>query len=214
MRILLLRHGETDWNLQGRCQGVADIDLNDTGRQQAREIAAALSAEKIHAIYSSDLKRAIQTAEIIGGAHRLEVAVDCDFRELDHGAFEGLTFADIRTSYPDFLERWRSAPADLVVPGGERLVDVEKRAWKGIERVVQGHPANATVVVVSHNFPILTVLCRITGTPLNDYRAFRVAPCELHSISYDSKAGWSILQLGGGDDGRPAAPNKGTVSLS
>ncbi|MBI2209708.1 MAG: histidine phosphatase family protein [Deltaproteobacteria bacterium] len=194
MRILLLRHGETDWNLQGRCQGVADIDLNDTGR------------------YSSDLKRAIQTAEIIGGAHRLEVAVDGDFRELDHGAFEGLTFADIRTSYPDFLERWRSEPAELVVPGGERLVDVEKRAWKGIERVVQGHPANATVVVVSHNFPILTVLCRITGTPLNGYRTFRVAPCELRSISYDSKAGWSILQMAGGDGGS-AAPNKGTVSL-
>lgn len=213
MRILLLRHGETDWNLQGRCQGVTDTDLNDTGRQRAREIAAALSTEKIHAIYSSDLKRALETAEIIGGARRLEVAVDSDFRELDHGAFEGLTFADIRTSYPDFLERWRSEPAELVVPGGERLIDVEKRTWKGIERVVRGHPADATVVVVSHNFPILTVLCRIAGTPLNGYRAFRVDPCELHRISYDFKAGWSILQRDGAGDIKPAARKKGAASL-
>lgn len=197
MRIFLLRHGETDWNLQGRCQGSTDIDLNERGKQQAREIAAALSAEKIHAIYSSDLKRALQTAAIIGGPHRLEVAVDGDFRELDHGAFEGLTFADIRTSYPDFLERWRSEPAELVVPGGERLVDVEKRAWKGIERVVRGHPANATVVVVSHNFPILTVLCRITGTPLDDYRSFRIEPCGLTRISHDEREGWRLVQPNG-----------------
>lgn len=197
MRIFLLRHGETDWNLQGRCQGSADIDLNERGKQQAREITAALSVEKIHAIYSSDLKRALQTAAIIGGPHRLEVAVDGDFRELDHGAFEGLTFADIRASYPDFLVQWRSEPARLVIPGGERLADVGERAWKGMERIVRLHSHDETVVVVSHNFPILAILCRITETPLNDYRSFHVEPCGLTRINHEKGKGWRIIQSNG-----------------
>ncbi|MCH8055577.1 MAG: histidine phosphatase family protein, partial [Deltaproteobacteria bacterium] len=105
MRLFLLRHGETDWNLQGRCQGVADLDLNERGKQQAVEVAEYLSREKIDAIYSSDLKRALQTAEAIRRFHDLEVTVDSDFRELDHGEFEGLTFTDIRASYPDFIKK-------------------------------------------------------------------------------------------------------------
>jgi len=195
MRILLLRHGETDWNLQGRCQGVTDLDLNERGRQQAVEVGKYLSGEKVDAIYSSDLKRALQTAEAIRQFHDLEITVDRDFCELNHGELEGLTFTDIRSFYPDFLTRWRSEPARLIVPGGERLFDVEQRVWKGIERIVSSHSADEKVVVVSHNFPILAILCRITGTPLNDYRAFRVEPCRLNHISYDHREGWQILQI-------------------
>lgn len=205
MQIFLVRHGETDWNLQGRCQGVTDVDLNDRGRRQAEEIAGYLNSEKIHAIYSSDLKRALKTAEIIGGACNLQVTVDGDFRELDHGAFEGLTFADIRASYPDFLKKWRTEPAALLIPGGERLVDVEKRTWKAMERIPRGHSSDKTVVVVSHNFPILAVLCRISGTPLDEYRSFRVDPCGLNRIGYDSEAGWSILRANGAGDGAELA---------
>lgn len=197
MRVFLLRHGETDWNLQGRCQGITDVDLNERGKQQARDIAAWLSTERIAAIYSSDLKRALQTAEIIREIHELKVTADSDFRELNHGAFEGLTFTDIQASYPDFLRRWRSEPARLLIPGGERLVDVEERTWKGMERIVRYHSSDETVVVVSHNFPILAVLCRITGTPLNDYRSFRIAPCGLNHLSYDESKGWRVIQING-----------------
>ncbi len=197
MRILLLRHGETDWNLQGRCQGITDLDLNDRGKRQAMDVAAHLSTEKIDAIYSSGLKRALHTAEIIRRSHNLDVTVDSDFRELNHGELEGLTFTAIRSFYPDFLTRWRSEPAQLIVPGGERLVDVEQRIWKGMQRIASSHSSDERVVVVSHNFPILAILCRITGTPLNDYRAFRVEPCSLNHISYDHREGWQILQING-----------------
>lgn len=210
MRVFLLRHGETDWNLQGRCQGVTDVDLNDRGRQQAGEIAGYLSAEKITAIYSSDLKRALKTAEIIAGACNLQVTVDGDFRELDQGAFEGLTFADIRASHPDFLKKWRTEPAGLLIPGGERLIDVEERTWKAMDRIVRCHCSDETVVVVSHNFPILTVLCRITGTPLNDYRSFHVDPCGLSRVGYNSRAGWRLLQMNGARDVTPAAKKPGS----
>ncbi len=195
MRLFLLRHGETDWNLQGRCQGVTDLDLNERGKQQAVDVAEYLSREKINAIYSSNLKRALQTAEAIRRFHDLEVTVDSDFRELDHGEFEGLTFADIHASYPDFIKKWRSDSTELLIPGGERLIDVEKRAWKGMERIMQSHLSHETVVVATHQFPIVAILCRITGTPLNDYRSFHVDPCGLNRISYNHRDGWRIIQV-------------------
>lgn len=211
MQIFLLRHGETDWNFQGRCQGVTDLGLNIRGKQQATDVAEYLSEEKIDAIYSSDLKRALSTAAAIRRYHRLAVTVDSDFRELNHGKFEGLTFPEIRASYPDFIRMWRSEPAELLIPGGERLVDVERRAWKGMERIMRSHLSHEKIVVVSHNFPILAVLCRVTGTPLNDHRSFHVDPCGLNHISYDHREGWRIIHINGRDYTGLAASKKGLV---
>lgn len=202
MRLLLLRHGATDWNLQGRCQGATDLELNETGIQQAKKIAAFLSEESIDAVYSSDLKRAIQTARLVSQPHSLEVVIEASLRELDHGVLEGLTFAEIRDSFPDFIQKWRDEPAEAVVPDGERLVDVDRRAWESLNRIVQRHRAEKTVVVVSHNFPILSALCRITGTPLNRYRSFHLDPCGISTISYDPATGWALVQVNGSADGR------------
>ena len=98
MEIFLVRHGATDWNLAGRCQGATDRELNPVGIRQAEEIAAALSREAIHAVYSSHLKRARQTAALIGDRHHLPVMIEEDIRELDHGDLEGLTFTEIKDS--------------------------------------------------------------------------------------------------------------------
>jgi broad specificity phosphatase PhoE len=195
MQVFLLRHGETDWNFERRCQGTTDLDLNGTGVRQAEAAASYLSKETIHAVYSSDLKRAILTADFISRPHDLKVTVDGDFRELHHGELEGLTFSEIRTSYPDFIRIWKNKPAELPLPGGERLVDVERRVWKGLKRIQQSHLSHETVVVVSHNFPILAVLCGITGTPLDRYRSFHIDPCGLNHLSYDSTNGWRINRI-------------------
>jgi len=88
VQIVLVRHGATDWNLQGRCQGATDRELNAAGIRQAEEIAAALFKESVHAIYSSNLKRARQTAEAIAQPHNLPVVIEDDIRELDHGELE------------------------------------------------------------------------------------------------------------------------------
>lgn len=173
------------------------MDLNETGFRQAEEIAMRLSRESIDAIYSSDLKRAIQTARAISQPHRLDVIADSDFRELDHGKFEGLTFEDIRASHPEFIERWRSAPADLLLPGGERLINVEKRIWRVLERLAQSRRSDETVVVVSHNFPILATLCRIRGISLNSHRSFHIDPCGINHIGYNSMDGWRLIRLNG-----------------
>ena len=195
VQIVLVRHGATDWNLQRRCQGATDRELNDVGIQQAKTIAAAFTTEPIAAIYSSNLKRARQTAESIAGPHNLPVLIEHDIRELDHGELEGLTFNEIKDSYPDFISRWRTTPAEIQVPGGEKLADVAERAWNGLNRIVGQHEDGKTVVVVSHNFPILGIVCRITGTHLNSYRSFHLDPCGVTRLTCNNGSSWRLIHI-------------------
>jgi broad specificity phosphatase PhoE len=194
MRLLLLRHGETNWNSQGRCQGLTDLDLNETGAQQARETAWSLRNESIDAIYSSDLKRAFQTAGAVNKYHDLGVTIDSDLRELNHGDLEGRTFEEVRDAFPEFIKAWRNQPAYLPIPGGESFADVNHRSSRSLERICHRH-AQQTVLVVSHQFPIRAILCQITGSPLNHYRNFKVDPCELFLYSYEFYKGWKLLQF-------------------
>jgi broad specificity phosphatase PhoE len=195
MQIVLVRHGATDWNLQGRCQGSADRDLSEVGLRQAEQTASLLSAEKIHAVYSSHLRRARQTAELISQPHNLPVLIEHGVRELDHGELEGLTFNEIKDNYADFLIRWRSEPAEICVPGGERLADVAERAWNGLNQIVERHPDAESILVVSHNFPILGIVCRVTGTHLNNYRNFHLDPCSVTRLGYEAGRGWYVTQV-------------------
>jgi broad specificity phosphatase PhoE len=200
MRIFLLRHGATDWNLAQRCQGSTDLELNEVGLKQAEAAAINLSREKIDAIYSSHLKRAHQTAAAVSRFHNLTITIEESLRELDHGEIEGLTFAEIQATRPDFLRQWRDRPADADIPGGERLIDVEKRAWDGLGRIVRCHGPEETLLVVSHNFPILSVICRVTGTPLNQYRSFHLDPGEAVHLSYDANDAWRVIS----ENGKPS----------
>ncbi|MGH7783017.1 MAG: histidine phosphatase family protein, partial [Candidatus Binatia bacterium] len=124
MQIVLLRHGATDWNLQSRCQGSSDRQLNEVGVRQAQQIARHLGNETVQAIYSSNLQRARHTAQLVSLPHKLPVMVEEDIRELDHGELEGLTFNEIKEKHAEFLMRWRAEPADIQVPGGESLSNV------------------------------------------------------------------------------------------
>jgi len=195
VQIVLVRHGATDWNLQGRCQGVTDRELSEVGVRQAEQIAALLSSESIQAIYSSDLRRARQTADLISQPHNLPVLIEENIRELNHGALEGLTFNEIKQSYSEFLARWRTEPAEIQVPGGERLTDVAERAWEGVARIAERHVAAESIVVVSHNFPILGIVCRVTGTHLNNYRSFHLDPCSVTRLQRNGANAWSVTHV-------------------
>lgn len=195
MQIVLVRHGATDWNLERRCQGSSDRDLSEVGMRQAEEIAARLRRENVTAIYASDLKRARRTAEVISHAHGLPVLIDERMRELDHGHLEGMTFGEIRQNFGDFLTRWRTEPAELQVPGGERLIDVAERAWTGLTQIAERHSSTDHIVVVSHNFPIVGIVCRVTGTHLNHYRNFHLDPCGMSRLQRDSAGRWQVTQV-------------------
>jgi broad specificity phosphatase PhoE len=194
LEVILVRHGATDWNIQGRCQGSTDRELSETGVRQAEAVASSLSQNKISAVYASGLLRARRTAQFIGQPHNLQVQIEHDVRELDHGALEGLTFDEIKERYPDFIRKWRTEPAELQVPGGERLSDVQQRALAGLHRIAGRHAENDSIVIVSHNFPILGIICHITGTHLNKYRDFRVEPCGHTRLQWDTRV-WRITHI-------------------
>jgi len=106
-----------------------------------------------------------------------------------------LTFNEIKDNYADFLVRWRSEPAELRVPGGERLADVAARAWNGLSQIVERHLEAERILVVSHNFPILGIVCRVTGTHLNDYRTFHLDPCSVTRLSHVAAGGWCVTHV-------------------
>jgi broad specificity phosphatase PhoE len=195
VQIVLVRHGATDWNLQGRCQGATDRELSEVGLRQAEQIASLLSSESVQVIYSIGLRRARHTAELISRPHNLPVLIEENIRELDHGALEGLTFNEIKQSYTEFLARWRTEPAEIRVPGGERLSDVAERAWQGVNRIAERHSEAQSIVVVSHNFPILSIVCRVTATHLNNYRSFHLDPCSVTRLHRNGANAWSVTQV-------------------
>ena len=151
--ILLARHGETDWNAELRVQGQADPSLNDRGRDQAHALAASLAAEDIDAMYSSDLARARETAEIVGGGLSLEVHLDPRLREFDTGNWTGLTRDEIRTRFPDDDRH-----------DGETRDELVTRVGAALEDICERHPDDR-VLVVTHGGPLRAVLthCGIDG---------------------------------------------------
>ena len=167
-RILLVRHGATEWNIHKRAQGHADIDLTDEGRAQALHAANELSDTDIAAVYSSDLKRALDTATVIAEAHGLKVTVDPDFREIDQGDWEGLTVDEIRTRWPDL---WGPARHYNPRPNGETPQQVRDRAVKALRKAVEAHPGE-TIVVVSHGGTIRWLSAEALG--YDDHRSARI----------------------------------------
>lgn len=181
MNLILVRHGETDWNRTGRCQGISDVVLNDNGRKQALELGLCLKGEKISAVYSSDLARAISTAEEIARHHGLTVEIDSDLREMDQGDFEGLLFTEIRERYADIMTQWRDSPETIRIPSGESLAEVQERALRVFERLCGRHDGE-TVVAVSHNLTITTLLCEFTGVGLSGFRSFGIQAASRSTV--------------------------------
>jgi broad specificity phosphatase PhoE len=167
-KVLLVRHGATEWNHTKRAQGHADIELDEEGRQQARHVANELAGYDIAAVYSSDLKRALDTAAPIAAAHRVGVTADPAFREIDQGEWEGLHVDEIRRRWP---ELWGPARHYCARPGGESPQEVRERALAGLARVAARHPG-ATVVVVSHGGTIRWLSAEALG--YDDKRAARI----------------------------------------
>ncbi len=173
MELIIIRHGETEWNRLERCQGISDIPLNDTGREQARRLADSLKTEELSAIFSSDLVRARETAETIANLHSLSVSFDHNLREMDQGEFEGLEFTRIRKDYSGVLKKWTNDPENLRIPGGETLLEVQNRAWDAFHEIYSKH-AGDRVLMVSHNLTIISLLCKFSGKSLSSFREFNV----------------------------------------
>jgi broad specificity phosphatase PhoE len=158
-RILLVRHGATEWNLEKRAQGQADIALTDVGKEQAHHLVRVLQDYKVDAVYSSDLSRAVDTARPLAEARDLDVELDPNLREIDQGEWTGLTTDEIRERWPD---RWGPARHYSTRPGGESPDQVRKRGLGAMRRIVEKHP-DGCVVLVSHGGTIRWILAEAMG---------------------------------------------------
>jgi probable phosphoglycerate mutase len=183
IRILLIRHGETDWNRNGRFQGRSDLPLNQKGRDQAHALALALKDEPLTAIYSSPLARALETAHFIKDFHpSVPLFEEEGLVEMNLGEFEGMEAQRWVVEYPDFIKRWRETPASVAMPGGESLQEVQARAIQALERITRRHPAESTLLICSHNFVNRALLCYVLNVPLDRFREIRQETAALNIL--------------------------------
>ena len=163
MVTLLLRHGQTPMSVQKRYAGRTDAPLTDTGVQQAAAAAKRLAQAGIGAIVSSPLQRTVRTAEEVSAATGVPVVTDDGFRETDFGAWEGLTFAEVRERWPSEMTAWLADPS-VAPPGGESFAQVSERVTAALHRVL-AERADRTVLIVSHVTPIKTLVAAALLAP-------------------------------------------------
>lgn len=169
LTILLMRHGQTDWNKAGRWQGHADIPLNETGQQQAAALCERLQGWSIDAVYTSDLQRCVQTAVPLATALGIKPTLAPVWRERDVGDFSGLTGEQARQQYPDV---WNKASRGMVdPPNGEPFSAVQRRAWRAFETVADAHN-EGTVAVISHGGLLHALLAQVMGIDPEVYGRF------------------------------------------
>ena len=168
-KVLLIRHGQTDFNRQHRLQGVMSVPLNQQGRTQAKALAQHLKSQPIDAIFTSPLPRAKETAQIIGNVLKQPVQCDARIREIAFGCFEGLTYAQAKQQHPQAHRMWDSGYIDYKVPGGESRGDVQRRMMAAWTEVTSS-PDMETVVMVTHGSAIKillgTLYAQLPDTPL------------------------------------------------
>lgn len=176
MRLLLARHGETEYNRQWRYQGRSDIGLNRVGLWQAGRLRRRLYRELVDIVYTSNFERAADTAEIIARGRGLRVVPCEELAELDFGEFEGLTYAEIVERYPD----WE--PSDFSAYGGESLNQLSQRIRAFENELSSDNPADADILIIAHSGSLRVLLCVLLGIAIENWRRFRLAPASLTII--------------------------------
>ena len=202
MNVLVVRHGETPWNREGRYQGRTDIALSDEGRAQVARLGARLAGVTIARAIASPLGRAKATAEAIVG-NRLEL--DAGLLEISHGAWEGQLANDVERAHAEMFGVWRTAPGrDAPAgPGAETLGDVEARAWPVLARLCSSLGPDETGLIVAHDAVNRVLICRVLGLPLERVWTFRQAPASLNVLAGPSLDALQVVRL---NDSEHSAP--------
>lgn len=198
-RLLLVRHGETEWNRQKRFQGQIDVPLNDNGREQARQAATFLKPIQIDAAVSSFMQRPKETAEIILQHHpHVKLEVETELQEISHGLWEGKLESEIEAEFPGELQRWQATPETVQMPEGENLQQVWDRAiaaWDAIVAAADQSETPQTVMVVAHDAINKAILCHVVGWGPEHFWAFKQGNGAVSVIDYPNGAsGAPVLQ--------------------
>ncbi|HZR81003.1 MAG TPA: histidine phosphatase family protein [Candidatus Binatia bacterium] len=183
-RLLMIRHGATVLSAEDRFAGSTDVELSDEGRDQARALGRRLAGEKIAAIYASPLKRALDTAALVGAPHALEPATAPGLAEIDHGRWEGLTRREVEQRFSAEYAAWELDPVTFAPEGGEPGIAVMARALPVVRAIVERH-AGTTVALVSHKATIRLVLATLLGIDARGYRdRLDQAPACLNVVDF------------------------------
>lgn len=186
MKLYIIRHGQTDWNVEGKIQGRQDIPLNDMGRRQARALADGMKSRPVASVYSSPQKRAMETAEAIAGPLGLTVKAVPQLMEIGYGDWEGRSAEDILTTDRELYESWWQHPATVAPPGGETLNQVDERcrqAWDMIRSGMKGDTA-----VVAHGGTLAYFIVHLLeGQP--EAKEIVVSNASITTMDYDPESG-------------------------
>lgn len=194
MRLIFVRHGETPWNVTLQYQGQANVPLNERGHEQARRAAGRLRGLEVAALYSSDIVRAWQTAEILAAQLGRQPIAAPEIREIDVGQWEGHTPEELYRRFPDHMAEYRRDPARTVRLGGESYAQLQARALVFLNRVQEEHRQGEVIVAVSHGGTIRALLCHVIGLDLGNFGRMWLDNGSLTEFRL-GRNGWRLMRL-------------------
>lgn len=183
--IMIVRHGETEWNVGEIFRGRVDIELNETGIKQAGLLAEYLSKTELDAIYSSPLKRAFKTAEIIAAYHKLDVHIAPGLIDFNFGKWQGLAHQEVKDKYKELYAAWTNHPDRVKMPDGESLDDVRKRATGVVNNLSTRY--QGTVVLVSHRVVNKVLICALLGLDNSHFWNIKQDTCGISTFLYENE---------------------------
>jgi len=194
-KIILIRHGATTWNKLGKYYGWTDIDLSEDGIMQAKCLAENFPVSKIDKIYSSDLRRAYNTAEYIGSKFHCKVQTNKNLREMNFGKWEGLVYQEVLAQWPAEVEKFIEHPNKVKIPDGETFAQVQQRVMNSINNILAVNN-NKTVVVVVHGVVIAVTLAAVLGVDLQYLGNFQQSNTGVNILSYKQEK-WKVELING-----------------
>lgn len=191
-KIVFIRHGQTEWNITGKYQGQTNVPLSEEGVRQAQKLAENFPLERLDAVHASDLDRAMVTAGCVAARFGLEVQPEAAFRELSFGEWEGLTYEEIVSRWPDAMENFLQQPDRLSIPSGESFRDLQARAVARVQELICQYDGKI-IAVVAHGGILRTILCHALHMPLSYLWSIRQFNTALNIVTYEK--GWSTVEL-------------------
>jgi 2,3-bisphosphoglycerate-dependent phosphoglycerate mutase len=190
-RVIAVRHGQTEWNVQARIQGQGDSELTEEGRAQARSVAERLAREPFDILVSSDLGRAAATAQAIATRCGKPVILDARLRERHFGVGEGMTYDEVDRAYPGAFARIRNVDPDFVIPGGESRRQFHERVRGAFESLATAHRGK-TIVIVTHGGVLATFFRHVHDIPLEVAHPVAITNASYNMLQYDGSR-WSVV---------------------
>ncbi len=193
LRIILLRHGETTWNIEGRYQGQEDTPLSERGMAQGKAAALALKDVHIDHAISSPLSRSYDTCQMAASYHHINVQKDVRLIEINHGLWEGIHAEEIKEAYPKEFHLWHTHPEKVQMPHGENLEDVRRRVREAFDEYTKTYEGE-TILVAAHDAVNKAILCDLLGLPMSHFWQIKQDNACINVVEYENGI-WRLVTV-------------------